>query len=204
MGTSNEKVFVGIGFVAAFILWYFVFATSFLGGFWTRITLASLALALYALIFDKGEIFSSLSINATLILKGIISGSILYVAFFLGFNIFEPLLGEGARNVYVLGAEAQQYVIIPILLLTSFCEEYFWRRYLQGTLVKCYGKSGLLLSAMGYAIIHVPTMNLPLIIAALIAGIYWGQVYEQTGSFNIILWSHIVWTELIFVFLPLN
>lgn len=202
MRASNEKWFVAVGLVAAIVLWYFVFATSFLGWFWARITLSSLVLALYAFIFGEGERFS-FSFDTPLILKGIISGVILYVAFFLGFNILEPLVGEGARNVYVLGAETQQYVIIPILLLTSFCEEYFWRRYFQRTLTKYYGKSGLILASLGYTIIHVPTMNLPLIIAALIAGVYWGSIYEQTKSFDIVLWSHVVWTELIFVFLPL-
>jgi membrane protease YdiL (CAAX protease family) len=47
-------------------------------------------------------------------------------------------------------------------------------------------------------------MNVPLIAAALIAGLFWGILYQRTGSLLLVIASHLVWTELIFVFLPLG
>ena len=51
---------------------------------------------------------------------------------------------------------------------------------------------------------HAPTMNAPLILAAFIAGLFWGIVYQRTGSLWLVVASHLAWTELIFVLLPLR
>ncbi len=191
------------GLLSALALWYFVFETGYLGGFWARITLASIALSIYARTIGGDKLPMVLAFNQFSIMKGVLSGCMLYIAFFLGFNLFNPILRGGALTVYVLGGESQRFFIIPTLFLTSFCEEYFWRRYFQATLMRRFGKIGLPIASLAYAFIHIWTMNPPLILAALIAGFYWGIIYESTGSFEVILWSHIAWTELIFVFLPL-
>ena len=51
--------------------------------------------------------------------------------------------------------------------------------------------------------IYLAIVFLPLA-GALIAGLFWGLLYEYTESFWVVVFSHIVWTELIFVFLPLR
>jgi len=111
METSNDKVFIIMGLVAATILWYFVFEMSYLSDFWTRITLASIAVAAYALVFGEGKAFSGISCSIPSIIKGILSGCLLYLIFLLGFNVLKPLLDEGAKNVYILGVEAQPHKI---------------------------------------------------------------------------------------------
>jgi len=90
-----------------------------------------------------------------------------------------------------------------LLLFTSFSEEYFWRSYVQKNFVYQYGKTGILITSALYALIHFSTLNIGLIAAAFIAGLVWGITYDQLDSLWVVVFSHLVWTELIFVFLPL-
>ena len=109
----------------------------------------------------------------------------------------------GAVNVYLFRSELPLVVPASLLLITSYCEEYFWRHYIQTALEDGKGLRAVILTSILYASIHIPTMNLPLVVAALIAGLFWGIIYKYTGSLWLVVFSHIAWTELIFVFLPL-
>jgi len=64
--------------------------------------------------------------------------------------------------------------------------------------------AGVLSTTLAYALIHAPTMNAPLILAAAIAGLFWGLIYQRTGNLWLVVASHLAWTELIFVLLPLG
>jgi len=196
----DSRVIIGVA--AAFILWYFVFLTDLLVSFWYRVTLASIALALYAYLGS-----SRLPIpkpNQNEIVQGIASGILLYALFYVGFNIFRPLVEGGALNVYTIREETSLMLPAMFLLVTSFCEEYFWRGFTQRNIVASWGRNGVIVASLLYAAIHIPTLNMPLTAAALIAGLFWGILYEYTGSIWLVTFSHIVWTEMIFVFLPLK
>lgn len=189
------------GIALSFSLWYVVFITNILWSFWYRVTLASIILMTYAYMQKKDHL--NLEFNAADILKGAISGLALYLLFYLGFNLFRPLVEGGATNVYVFRSELPLIVPASLLLITSFCEEYFWRYYIQREIVIKQGKYGIIITSLLYAAIHIPTLNLPLVMAALIAGLFWGIIYSKTGSLWLVVFSHIIWTELIFVFMPL-
>jgi membrane protease YdiL (CAAX protease family) len=181
-----------------------VFLTNYLDSFWIRVTLGSVLLAIFANIFGEDSFKDDLDINPGIILKGVIAGLILYTAFYIGYNLLESILYYGANSVYLFRTKKSLYVSFVTLFITSFCEEYFWRRYTQTILIRNYGFTiGLSLTTIFYGLIHLPTFNLPLVFAAFISGFYWGVLYEYTGSLWITIISHIVWTELIFVFLPL-
>jgi membrane protease YdiL (CAAX protease family) len=139
------------------------------------------------------------------VVKGIISGILLYGLFKVGYTFFETLVMRGAENVYAMRSELPLINVALFLVVTSFCEEYFWRGFVQGFTVSRIGAaSGILLTTFLYAAIHLPTMNLPLVFAALIAGLFWGILYKYSRSIWIVVFSHMVWTELIFVFSPLS
>jgi hypothetical protein len=192
-----------IGVTLSFVLWYLVFLSDYLWSFWYRVTVASLLLSLYAHRVGKAGL-SEVRLGMIDIIKGLGSGLALYGIFFIGFNVFRSLVAGGASDVYLIRSELP--LIVPALLLlgTSFCEEYFWRHYLQTIISERYGFNGIFLTAALYAAIHLPTMNLPLTAAAFIAGLAWGLMYKGTGSLWLVVFSHIAWTELIFVFLPLG
>jgi hypothetical protein len=199
--TSNIRVFIGIAL--AFILWYFVFLTDFMTSFWYRVTLASILLAIYAYGIGINRVQNT-NVSVKEIIWGVISGVLLYALFFLGFNIFRYFVEGGALNVYTFRDEVPLAVPAIFLVITSFCEEYFWRGYIQKNMVASMGRNGVIVTSLIYASIHLPTFNMPLVAAALIAGLIWGIIYEKTDSIWIVTFSHIVWTEWIFVFLPLK
>lgn len=200
--SEAKNVVVGIGL--AFASWYVVFLTHILGSFWYRVTVASIILALYAAFFGGGVAGRGHEISVTMVLKGVVSGGLLYASFYVGYNVFRSSLESGASSVYLFRADSPLHVVALSLIVTGYCEEFFWRRYLQTALVESHGGTGFSLSALAYAFIHLPTGNLALVFAALIAGLFWGLLYEYTESFWVIVFSHIVWTELIFVLLPLG
>jgi len=199
----NKYTRTNAGVALSFILWYLVFMTDYLWSFWYRVTIASLILSLYAhRVGDAG--IKDVKLGKDDIIKGLGSGLALYGLFFIGFNVFRALVSSGASDVYMFRSELPLFIPASLLLVTSFCEEYFWRHYVQTSISERYGPKGILLTAALYAAIHLPTMNLPLTTAAFIAGLAWGLLYRHTGSLWLVVFSHIAWTELIFVFLPLG
>lgn len=192
---------VVLGVTLAFFIWYLVFLSDILYSFWYRVAVGSLFLGLYAWRLNEENMLALPDLRSSII--GVLSGALLYAIFLFGFNVFRPLLSSGAENVYQFRTELP--IIIPsvLLMFTSFFEEFFWRGYVQRTLAADDKVRGVILTSMLYALIHLPTFNVPLIIAALLAGLAWGTIYELTDSIWIAVFSHIVWTELIFVFLPL-
>ena len=201
MYKPNNKITV-IGVLFAFFLWYFVFMSDFLFSFWYRVTAAAIILAAYAYIWGGFKVHNRQFLRESIL--GLGSGVLLYILFYLGFNLFRVFVAQGASNVYLFRTELPLAIPAGLLLITSFCEEFFWRKYTQKNLVQTYGPKGILITSVLYAAIHLSTNNIPLVFAALIAGVFWGILYEYTGSFWIIVFSHIAWTELIFVFLPLT
>ena len=199
----NRDSRVVIGLVLSFLLWYIVFLSDYLWSFWYRVTFASIVLSCYAYLVGKASL-SGVRFGKEDIIKGLGSGFALYGLFVVGFNVFRSLVAGGASDVYLFRSELPLVVPALLLMVTSLCEEFFWRHYVQSSLFERYGFKGILLTTALYAAIHLPTMNLPLVAAAFIAGLAWGLLYRYTGSPWLVVFSHIAWTELIFVFLPLG
>ena len=195
-----------IGVALSFVLWAFTFLTGYMGSFWYRVTISAILLALYATVTEREIISEAIrDFRVEELAKGFVTGAFLYAIFYLGYSMLRSFLEVGASNVYLFRLESPTIIIASSLILTSFCEEYFWRAYVQRRLTVNHGSTtGLFATTAVYALIHAPTMNAPLIVAALIAGIFWGLIYQKTGSFWLVVASHLVWTELIFFFLPLE
>ena len=199
----NKYTRIVTGVMLSFILWYLVFLSDYLWSFWYRVTFASLLLSFYAHLVGKAGL-KDVRLGKEKMIKGLGSGFALYSIFFIGFNVFRTLVTGGASDVYLFRSELPLIVPAMLLLVTSFCEEFFWRYYVQTSISEKYGFKGILLTAALYSAIHLPTMNMPLTVAAFIAGLAWGLLYKHTGSLWVVVFSHIAWTELIFVFLPLG
>ncbi len=195
---------VGVGL--AFALWSFTFLTGYMGSFWYRVTFSAIVLSVYAFIADREmmlRVIGGFSIGE--LVKGALGGIVLYTLFYVGYSVLRSLLEGGASNVYLFRLESPTIFIASSLVLTSFCEEYFWRAFVQRRLIASNGvTTGIAVTTLAYALIHAPTMNAPLVLAAFIAGLFWGILYQRTGSLWLVAASHLIWTELIFVVLPLG
>ena len=84
-------------------------------------------------------------------------------------------------------------------------EEIYWRGYVQERLSKRWGADrGFLVATALYTLVHLPSCNLMLVLAALTAGTVWGLLYRFFPErFTAILLSHALWDAAVFVWFPI-
>jgi len=76
---------------------------------------------------------------------------------------------------------------------------------LQGHLMEKWGDSaGYLATTVIYAGVHVFSWNLILILAALVAGAFWGILYLWKRDLLVQITSHSFWSAVIFAVAPIQ
>ncbi|MBN1633068.1 MAG: CPBP family intramembrane metalloprotease [Ignavibacteria bacterium] len=145
------------------------------------------------------------------IIIGIASAVILYGVFYLGKIILDssaliPNLEQNISGVYASKGIIPEWVIAILLFFPAgFGEEIFWRGYIQRKFSEKYGKMlALIITVFFYTTVHISTLNPVLMLAAFIAGIYWGLIFIWRGNIIAPLVSHMVWDPVIFIILPFN
>ena len=63
---------------------------------------------------------------------------------------------------------------------------------------------GIAVTTFLYVMVHIPTGNPILMLAAFTCGLFWGIGYWASGSLIPVLVSHMVWDPLIFVIMPIK
>lgn len=143
------------------------------------------------------------------VMLGLVSALILYAFFFIG-NYLSRLIfnfaGEGIANVYAFKGDAEGFrIALLMLLIIGPGEEIFWRGLLQRHLEARLGSwKGFLLATAIYTGVHVFTGNIMLIVAALVAGLFWGWMYMRYKSMVMNVVSHTVWDIAVFLVLPFS
>lgn len=209
MTSSRSSVALIVGSLAlAFGLWYAVFGWSG-GNFWVKIALAAALLAVISLAAMGASRVQLQGIKARDVKLGLSSAILLYVVFWLGKLILTAVFPESGGDidrVYASRAETSDWIIALLLLLvTGPSEEIYWRGYLQRVLMQRVGPaSGWLLATLAYALVHIWTLNVPLMLAAFTAGLVWGWIYLVERRLLPVIISHAVWSVAIFVILPLH
>lgn len=184
-------------------LWILVFVIQPLE-FWVMLTLSTLVLLLIAVAVNgvKGPVH----FNGRLILLGVVSGLLLYSLFYFGFQVTKanPIFSQGVGQVYGLRTVPSYLIALGLLFPIGPGEEIYWRGLIQRRFSEQLGPGvGLLITTCAYALIHLPTLNLPLIMTAFIGGLAWGYIYMRTGSLPTVILSHVLFDLLIFVIVPL-
>jgi membrane protease YdiL (CAAX protease family) len=203
----RDAVWALAGAVAAFGLWYAVFIWSH-GVFWLKIAAASAALAALSLIVLRGRAREYLRLTGADLLLGAVSSLVLWGVFWAGKRLLVAAFGgaeSAIRSVYAPREQAPEWVIgLLLLLVTGPCEEIFWRGLVQRAAVESLGVvRGLLLASCVYAAVHLWTLNGPLVLAAFVAGLFWGAMSLRRRSLAAVMVSHGLWGLLVFVVLPL-
>ena len=194
--------------ILAFALWTIIFLLEPYE-FWTSLSLATFLLMILSLAINAETPARILGrVNLSMIIYGVASGLLLYAFFYFGFQMLKsaPFLAQGVSNVYELRLSKPTYAIAVLLIFPiAPAEEIYWRGLIQRRLTeRSNPKTGLLLGAAAYALVHLPTLNPILIITALIDGLVWGAIYQRTNSLVPGIISHVIWDILIFVVLPLG
>jgi hypothetical protein len=175
------------------------------GNFWLKIGLSVMAVFVYSLFWQRPKI----SLQPRSFLLGLLSAAILYLIFLLGYKLAPNILSGSnvqVEGIYSLGAGTNRVLIFLLLFfITGPGEEIFWRGFLQDRLMGRWGTlSGYLITTTIYAGVHVFSLNLVLILAALVAGAFWGLLYLWKRDLLIQIISHSFWSAVIFAVAPIQ
>ena len=139
---------------------------------------------------------------------GILSAVALYLFFFSGYQVAKNIPGfvQTISSVYGLrGGISQQEISLLLLFPIGPTEEIYWRGLIQRSLnERLKPNQSLLVTSVLYASIHIPTLNPSLLLVAFIGGLVWGMLYNRYGSVLPSLLSHVIFDEMIFVYLVIG
>jgi len=195
-------------FLLALALWYFSFALRW-GNFWLKISFSAAllaALSLAAMDSDRVRLFTLAPRD---LYWGFGSATALYLIFWAGRELSTRLLPFSRREIEAVYGKRGTMPAVLIALLLFFItgpgEEIYWRGGLQNSLMILLDPwSGWLVASALYGLVHIWTKNFTLIMAALIAGFFWGFIYLRTGSLTPVIISHSLWSVAIFTLWPLR
>lgn len=193
----------------AFFFWYLIFGLES-GNFWIKIACCSAALGAFSiLVFWKtGRLRSGyFTFRWRYCVVGVASAALLYGVFWIG-NLVLTSVFSGAEGkiseVYASRGDLPIVVIALLLLfITSPAEELFWRGLIQRSFMKWSKWSGFIITTLIYTGVHIWTLNIPLLLAALTAGAVWGLIFLFEENLLPVIISHALWTVSIFILFPM-
>jgi membrane protease YdiL (CAAX protease family) len=175
------------------------------GNFWVKIGLSVTAVSLYSLFWQRPNI----SFHSRSFFLGLFSAALLYFIFFLGNELAAYIL-PGAKTqvggIYSLGEGTNKvFIFLLLFFITGPGEEIFWRGFLQNRLMKRWGNSsGFLVATALYGGVHIFSGNLILVLAAFVAGAFWGLLYLWKKDLLAQITSHSFWSAVIFAVAPVQ
>ena len=196
--------------VVAALLWFLMFSpwTSPHINFWVCMTASAVALTCFAITFGGQASLGSSSPLIKSVLLGILIAAALWGVFWVGDKISQLLFSFSRAQVNLIynikGDLSPTLLSLLLLLVIGPAEEIFWRGYIQRTLSNRLSPFiAFLLTTACYALVHLPSGNFMLIMAALVCGIVWGGLYWlMPQNLRAIIISHALWDAAAFVWLP--
>jgi membrane protease YdiL (CAAX protease family) len=195
---------IGGAVLLASICWAVTFGWAG-GNLWVKIGVSVLVVFNYSLFFQKPKVRWRISSLAF----GFLSAVVLYFLFYAG-HLLAPYILPGAKTqvggIYLLGEGTSKVLIFLLLFfITGPGEEIFWRGFLQDHLMRRWGNfQGFVLATLIYAGVHIFSFNPMLILAALVAGIFWGLLYLWKRDLLAQITSHSFWSAVIFAVAPIQ
>ena len=197
--------------LVAGIFWFVIFSPWTTGwlNFWSQMITATGLLAGTAVYLNQEQYARILRLRSMQVVLGILSAAVLYGIFYLGSWISTAIMDFAPRQVadiYTNRGETSPALIATILLVwIGPAEEIFWRGYVLKSLSDRWGSwKGYLLASLIYALVHIWSFNFMLVMAALVAGLFWGLLFVRTGSLWPGIISHALWDVAIFILWPIQ
>ena len=199
----------------AALLWFYMFSpwTAGVTNFWLTMTASALVLTGLALAFSPGRL-RKMERPLLQVLTGVAWALLLWGIFWVGDKASAWLFDFARPEVDSIYAMKTGFppMAVATLLLTVIgpAEEFFWRGYVQHSLVQILAGSkhpadkAFLITAAVYALVHIWSFNLMLVMAALVAGCVWGFLYRICPkALPALIISHALWDALVFVWMPI-
>lgn len=201
---------LALSLVLAALLWTVMFSplTAPHVDFWIAMSCSALTLSVLATCFRPGW-WRGLRWSAANVALGVAIAVALWAAFWVGdkaaawlFDFARPQVAE----IYGMKDGQSPWLLTALLLLViGPAEEIFWRGYVQRTLSDRFGADwGFVAATSAYALVHVGSCNFMLVMAALVAGVFWGAFYRFfPRRFPTIILSHALWDAAVFIWFPI-
>lgn len=200
-----------IAIVTAFVLWFVMFApiTATKFDFWITMPISAALLTILSFLFAKLLIIGNIHFSWKDIALGVVSAAVLWGVFWLG-NYFSNLLFDFAQgqvaSVYdIKNGENQLFISLALLLLIGPAEEIFWHGFVQNELSKKIPSPWVIvITALIYSAVHIPSLNFMLIMAALVCGLFWSALYYYNRNLLTVIVSHALWDVSVFILFPIS
>lgn len=196
--------------VLSAMLWTVMFSpwTAPYVSFWWMMAGAALVLSLLAPSF-RPRWWKETRWNVLNVCLGIGIAVGLWGIFWLGDKVSSWLFDFARPQVDLIygmkSGESPWLLSFLLLVLIGPAEEVFWRGYVQHTFSqRLNANAGFFLSTMLYALVHAPSCNFMLLMAALVAGVVWGGLYRFFPErLSALVVSHALWDAAVFVWFPI-
>ncbi len=205
--------------LVAIMLWFIMFSpiTAPHVPFWGMMAFSSAVLLVLSFTLF-GQWCRGLRFSAGQIALGLALAAALWGVFWVGDKLSGAMFSFARPQVdtiYALKSGTAKWLLsAQLMLLTGPAEEIFWRgcmqrhiaEYLQG---RRDGKGDARLTAaiitlLVYTLVHLPSLNFMLIMAAAVAGGAWGLMYYLKPQWlPALIISHAVWDTAVFVIFPI-
>jgi membrane protease YdiL (CAAX protease family) len=189
----------------AAVLWTLVFLVRPFD-FWVMLAASTFILLSIAVLVSRDRL--PLGASVALALYGLATAVMLYGLFYFGYQVTKsnPIFSQGVSQIYGLKSNEPRWLIAALLIFPiGPGEELYWRGLIQRAFTEKKGPyAGLGIASLAYALVHLPTLNPPLIMTALIGGLVWGSLYKHTHSLVPGIVSHVLWDLMIFVLFPFS
>ena len=205
-----RKLYLSVAVAA--LLWFLMFSpwTAPYISFWVCMTASACALTCFAIVFGgrKSLGIGSGSSLVTTCLMGFAVAAFLWGVFFVGDKLSQLLFSFSRAQVNIIynikGNTSPLVLTLLLLFVIGPAEEIFWRGYVQRSLASLRSPLiAFVLTTLCYTLIHLPSGNFMLIMAALVCGIVWGGLYLlMPKHLKAIIISHALWDAAAFVWFP--
>ena len=207
----DRKPYIAIGIAA--VLWFVMFSpwTSPLLNFWAAMTFSAIILTTVSQLF--GKTFGVLRLSRKNLIPTISLGVgiafALWWAFKAGDKISQLMFSFARPQVDMIygmkDGTSGRLISLLLLLIIGPAEEIFWRGYVQRTLeAEGSADKAFIITTLAYTLVHIPSLNPMLILAAMVCGIAWGGLYRLfPDRLPAIILSHALWDAAAFVWFPL-
>lgn len=196
--------------VAAF-LWFFMFSpwTGGIFNFWTAMSFSAIVLMNMAFALRPQWWVEDVKFDWKNLVGGVALAAVLWGIFWVGDKVSAWLFSFARPQVELIYGMKSGYspwlLSLLLLLLTGPAEELFWRGYVQRTLSERWSpNAGFVCTSFFYALVHAPSCNFMLLMAALVAGVVWGGLYRlYPRRLSALVVSHALWDAAVFIWFPI-
>lgn len=195
---------------SATVLWSIMFSplTAPHINFWWMMTASAVILSVLSTRF-RPHLWKELHWSPSNIFMGIATAIALWGIFWVG-NELSAWMFDFARpqvnSIYGMKEGESPWTLTALMLfLIGPAEEIYWRGYVQHELsARWNANTGYVITTFSYALVHAGACNFILLMAALVAGAFWGMLYRFfPDRLAALILSHALWDCAVFIWWPI-